>query len=239
MAPLHRTLYAWLVHIFTASGATLGILSLYEVHKGNMILAFLYLAITIIIDAIDGTLARLVNIKKYSRLDGALLDNIIDFLTFVVVPCFIILTTTILSESWRLPCIIMISLASCYQFTQPDAKTEDHFFKGFPSYWSIVVFYLYYWQTEHTTNTIIIITCTLLTFIPIKYIYPSRMNHISKSLTIKKLMFIGTLAWGAATLGLLFTYPEKMPILNFISIAYIIIYFLFSIYRTFSPLKNN
>ena len=33
-------------------------------------------------------------------------------------------------------------VASCYQFCRTDAKTDDHFFLGFPSYWNIVAFYV-------------------------------------------------------------------------------------------------
>jgi len=239
MIQTHKTFYAWLVHAFTASGAVLGVLSLYEVYRGNILMAFLYIFLTILIDAIDGTLARLVEVKKYANIDGALLDNIIDFLTFVVVPAFMVLTMNIVPLDWRIPCMIMIVLASCYQFTQPDAKTDDHFFKGFPSYWNIAIFYLFYWQTSHTTNIIAIIILTILTFIPIKYIYPSRMNYISHSKRVKSLMFGATIIWGVATFGLLFTYPEKAPILNIICIAYILLYFIFSLYRTLYPLGKN
>lgn len=233
-----RTISAWLVHLFTASGAIFGLLSLYAVHQKNMFLAFVYIAITIIIDAIDGTFARIVDVKRHSNIDGALLDNIIDFLTFVIVPCFMIMTTNIIHDQLKLYSVIIIILASCYQFTQPEAKTSDHFFKGFPSYWSIVVFYLYYWQTSYITNVTIITICGILTFVPIKYIYPSRLTYVSKSHIIRNLIFLLTLIWGAATLGLLFTYPNKMPILNMISIGYIIVYFLYSLFLTISPVKK-
>ena len=239
MERTYKTIYAWLVHLFTASGAVFGILALYEVYRGDMFWAFLYIAITIIIDAIDGTFARLIDIKKYADIDGALLDNIIDFLTFVIVPCFMVLTGSIVSEDWKIPSMIMIALASCYQFTQLDAKTDDHFFKGFPSYWNIAIFYLYYWQTTHTTNIIVIAVLAVLTFVPIKYIYPSRMNFISKSKRVRTLMFSATLVWGAATLALLFTYPDKAPILNAICIIYIAWYFLFSLYLTFFPIDHK
>jgi phosphatidylcholine synthase len=234
--PAKNVFYAWLIHTFTASGAIFGILAMYFVYLKDIFTAFIFLGITILIDAVDGTLARKFAVKKYAPIDGVWLDNIIDFLTFFAIPTFILITQPLVPEAWILPCIIMIGFASCYQFSQIDAKTEDNFFKGFPSYWNIAVFYLYYWQTDMATNVIVVIALTILTFIPIKYIYPSKLTNISHRKGVIIFMRIATLIWGAATIALLFTYPHKMPLLNAISIAYIILYFAFSIYRTLNPL---
>ena len=176
--------YAYLVHVFTSLGAVLGVLALSAIYHHQIGLAFSYIAIAIIVDAIDGSLARMVDIKKLAKIDGALLDNIIDFLNYAVVPAFFIMTIDgngSVPLHFKIPCMIMIIMASCYQFTQVDAKTDDHFFKGFPSYWNIVIFYLFYWQLNPMTNVYIITALTILSFIPIKYIYPSRMTHLSKN----------------------------------------------------------
>ena len=233
-----RVLLAWFVHFFTALGAVIAIIAIEQIYKNNLKAAFLLLALAIIIDAVDGTLARLIDVKKYCpKIDGALLDNIIDFLTYVIVPAAMLIRIPSMNEShWQLPCMILIVIASCYQFCQTDAKTDDHFFKGFPSYWNIVLFYLYYWQTREGTNIIIIFSLVFLSFVPIKYIYPSRMQYISDNVYVRNFMLMATIIWGFATIALIFTYPQKMLWLNGLCIGYIFLYFIFSIYRTVYPI---
>ncbi len=237
MSDLSKKIYGWLVHIFTASGAVLGVLSLIAIARFEFKLAFILIAIIIFIDAVDGTLARQIDIKKHVRIDGALLDNMIDFFNYALVPAFFIAWSGVIPSFWNIPCIVAIVFAASYQFSQLDAKTEDHFFKGFPSYWNIAIFYIYYWQTLPITNVIIVFILCILSFVPIKYIYPSRMQYISNNYLVRVLMFIATLVWGAATIALLVTYPDKQPLLNAISIGYILLYFFFSLYRTIVPLK--
>ncbi|MCF6767528.1 CDP-alcohol phosphatidyltransferase family protein [Thiotrichales bacterium 19S11-10] len=236
-----QKLYAYLIHGFTSIGAVLGVLALVAISNEHYQLAFAYMAISIIVDAFDGTLARMVDIKKLAKVDGALLDNIIDFLNYAVVPAYFIMSTThhgSVPEAWQIPCMIMIIMASCYQFAQVDAKTDDHFFKGFPSYWNIAIFYLYYWQFHPVTNLWIIAILTIFTFIPIKYIYPSRMTHVSHNKYLVIFMFTATVIWGIATILLLFTYPKQQLILNGICIGYILLYFIVSLYRTIKPLEK-
>ena len=137
---------AWLVHIFTASGAVLGLIALWAIHERHFIAAFWLMGVTIIIDSVDGFLARRTQAKLVApQIDGALLDNIVDYFTYVLVPAFFLLVTKLLPSGWEFIAVSVLALASAYQFTQPEAKTDDHFFKGFPSYWNIVVFYLFFW----------------------------------------------------------------------------------------------
>src|SRR5260221_12109011 len=116
----------------------------------------------ILIDAVDGMFARMVRIKEaVPEVDGALLDNIVDFFTYTLVPCFFLLVTNLLPEYWRLLCVMFITFSSAYQFTQVDAKTRDHFFKGFPSYWNIVVFYLFFCQMSSTFNMVVLMSLAM------------------------------------------------------------------------------
>ena len=239
MSDLTKTIYGWLVHIFTASGAVLGVLSLYAIAEYKFKYAFVLIAIIIFIDAVDGTLARQIDIKKYVKIDGSLLDNMIDFFNYALVPAFFISWANVIPSIWNIPCVVAIVYAACYQFSHVNAKTKDHFFRGFPSYWNIAIFYIYYWQTSPITNVIIILILCVLSFIPIKYIYPSRLQYISKKYSIRVFMFFATVIWGVATIMLLITYPNKEPILNAISIGYILLYFFFSLYRTLVPIKKD
>jgi phosphatidylcholine synthase len=232
-----KPIIAWLIHAFTASGASVGLFSLYAIYQHHYSLALWLMGIAIVIDAVDGMFARLVNIKEVlPQIDGALLDNIVDFFTYTLVPCFFLLVTDLLPHGWRAFCVISITFASAYQFTQVDAKTEDHFFKGFPSYWNIAVFYLYFWQMSSATNMLILLGLAILSFVPIKYIYPSRLDYLTANPHLRLLMAILTIVWGAATLGLLWVYPQTNHFLVAISVGYLLLYIAISLYRTWVPL---
>lgn len=226
----------WLIHAFTASGAFVGLLSLFAIHQHQFLMAFWLMGAAIMIDAVDGMFARMIKIKQVvPQIDGALLDNIIDFFNYTLVPCFFLLVTDLLPENWRIVCVMAITFSSAYQFTQVDAKTTDHFFKGFPSYWNIVVFYLFFWQMSSTTNIMILLSLALLSFVPIKYVYPSRLDYLTDNKYLRLSMAIITMLWGIATTGLLWLYPLSNPILVAISVGYMVLYIGISLYRTWNP----
>lgn len=252
MSVLYQRIYAWFVHLFTASGAVFSVLALVAATQAYaakvqhwqagfifyLKLSFIYVAIAVIIDAVDGTLARCVNIKKLAPLDGGLMDNIIDFTNYAVVPSLWVFVSDIIPAGFKILSLILILLASCYQFCQFDAKTEDHFFKGFPSYWNLAVYYLIYFQFSGAVNFMVVVILTILTFIPIKYIYPSRMRYLSHSKILLSLVFVATLLWGAATILSVILLPHFNVFLAWVIISYIVVYFLLSLYRTLYPLST-
>ncbi len=234
---LHRVL-GWSIHAFTACGAFVGLLALLAIYQQNFILAFWLMGATIVIDAVDGMFARAIKIKEVvPEVDGALLDNIVDFFTYTIVPCFFLLVTNLLPAYWRVLCVMAITFASAYQFTQVDAKTSDHFFKGFPSYWNIAVFYLFFWQMSKSANMIILLSLAVLSFVPIKYIYPSRLDYLTNNKYLRLTMVAITVIWGAATSGLLWLYPESNHFLVALSLGYCLLYIGISLYRTWVPLR--
>lgn len=238
-ASLPQRFTGWLVHAFTASGACIGLLAMLAIYQTNLTKALWLMGATILIDAVDGLFARRANVKVVvPEIDGALLDNIVDFFNYTIVPGFFLLVTSVLPSGWSIIVVMMMTLASAYQFTQIDAKTEDHFFKGFPSYWNIVVFYLFFWQTNPYINLTILTGLSLLSFIPIKFVYPSRMDFLTQNGFLKFLMMGITLVWGAATFGLLWLYPRSNMILVGICLGYGALYILISLYRTFFPLTT-
>lgn len=230
--------FAWLVHLITASGAVFGLLSAYEIFLHNFIGAFWLMVLTILIDAFDGYFARLINIKEVlPKIDGSLLDNIVDFFNYTILAAlFVLVLPGLLPHGWHIACAVMIVLSSCYQFTQADAKTDDHFFRGFPSYWNIIVFYLFFWSMNEWLNVGIIVFLTVASFVPIKYVYPSRMDHLTKSVVLRRAMFCLTLLWGLATIGLLWDYPKVNLFYVAVSMGYIVIYLIASFYRTWKPM---
>lgn len=234
---ISQQVLAWLVHAFTSIGAIIGVYAVDAIYHQQFILALWLMGAAIIVDAVDGTFARWLDVKNVlPDFDGELLDNIIDYFNYVLVPAIFILMSPICQGALAPLAAALITLASCYQFCQNDAKTEDHFFKGFPSFWNIVVFYLFFLQTSSLVSFIILMLFTVLVFVPIKYIYPSRLEYLTKSPILQLGMLIATIIWGAATLGLLWLFPEQSWVLMLISVAYIILYFSASLYRTFNPL---
>jgi phosphatidylcholine synthase len=235
-----RRALGWMIHAFTASGACVGLLALVAIYEQELLSAFWLMGAAILIDAVDGVFARRVKIQlAVPQIDGALLDNIVDFFTYTIVPAFFLLVTTIVPPHWRLVCVMAITFSSAYQFTQVDAKTSDHFFKGFPSYWNIVVFYLYFWQMNPWINLGILSSLAILSFVPIKYIYPSRLDYLTHNPLLRFAMLVATVLWGFATAGLLWVYPQTNVVMVFISMGYLILYVGLSLYRTIIPLDGR
>jgi phosphatidylcholine synthase len=193
---------AWLAHLYTAAGAVMGFLAAAAVTESNYRSAFRWLFISVVIDATDGMLARRARVTaRIPWIDGALLDNIVDYLTYVFVPALIVWQALLVPAAWAAPICGGILLSSAYGFSRVDAKTEDHFFTGFPSYWNIVVFYLFVAGWSPLVNAAILIVLTALVFVPIRYIYPSR-TPVLRPVTV----VLGTL-WAVAMLVLLWQAP--------------------------------
>jgi phosphatidylcholine synthase len=227
---------ATLVHIFTASGAIIGLACIEYIYQQKPVIALWLMALAVFIDAIDGTIARLAHVKSVlPGFDGALLDNIIDFINYVLVPCLFIIHNYIPLPDYRWLIASLILLSSCYQFCQADAKTPDHFFKGFPSYWNIVVFFLFIIQTTPQMNALILLTLCVLVFVPIKYVYPSRLEALSQYIWLKVLTLTASLLFGVVTLLLLWFYPDKPKLLIAYCYAYMIYYLAISLTKTAIP----
>ena len=165
---------AWGVHVFTATGIMFAFLALLAIVEYRPELALWMLAAAVIVDSLDGTLARRVNVKEHTPfLDGATLDNLIDYITWTFLPLF---WAYLFLDAHLFACIFA-AMASSLGFSRTDAKTDDLFFLGFPSYWNFLILYLYLFDVEPVWSTAIIIFCGILVFIPMKWIYPSRTPY--------------------------------------------------------------
>ena len=189
---------SYLVHIFTALGVVFGFLALLATVDGKIPEAFLWLAAALFVDGVDGTLARAVNVNQNTpEIDGAILDNIIDYLNYVVVPVFIFYSLGMAPEPYLLFSCIAILLVSCFTFTNTNIKTDDFYFSGFPAIWNIVVLYFYILESSEFTNFIFVILFCVLTFIPFKYVHPFRVVEF------RKITLIITFIWMITTTILL------------------------------------
>jgi phosphatidylcholine synthase len=192
----------WIAHLYTATGGVIALLATAMVFAHNFRAAFLYLTVATIVDATDGVLARALRVKeRLPDFDGALLDNIIDFLTYVFVPALIVWRADLVPGAFPV-CSAMI-VSSLYGFSRTDAKghDDDPYFSGFPSYWNIVVAYLYLLPLPRQTNAIVLVFLAIMVFVPIHYLYPSRMRTL-KALTAA----LGTM-WGVLFAWLLWRLP--------------------------------
>lgn len=215
---------AWLVHAFTATGAVLAYLALEATASGQLRAAFIWLAVATLVDAVDGVLARLARVKERTpQFDGALLDNIIDYLTFVFVPIFILRQAGLLPPGAAGQAVAaVVLLASAYGFCRLDAKTADHFFTGFPSYWNIVVLYMIALRPEAVVNAAILLGFAVLVFVPVGYIYPSRTPRWQAPTVL-----LGAL-WGIAMAAVIWLLPFPPQWLVWVSFVYPVYYFAIS-----------
>jgi phosphatidylcholine synthase len=229
------------IHIFTASSACIALFTLIEIAAHHYIHAFWLMMVAVVIDALDGSFARLVGLRKLiPHIDGALLDNLVDFLNYVITPCFFLfMRPQMLPSGFALPILAAVTIASAYQFSQTDAKTPDHFFKGFPCYWNIVAFYLVVFNTSMWTNAGILIVLCALIFIPIKYVYPSRLDYLTQSKYLKVLLHGASCLFGVSLIFILLDYPKQQPIWLMISLLYVILYFALSFYKTAQAFWGN
>ncbi|MGH7929231.1 MAG: CDP-alcohol phosphatidyltransferase family protein [Candidatus Binatia bacterium] len=208
-------LRAWCVHLYTALGAVVGFNAILAIENGNFGQAFWLLSLAVAIDATDGTLARLARVKELiTWFDGDRLEDIVDYLNYVVVPSLLLLRAELLPRHDAIWLAALPLVASAYGFCQKEAKTADHFFLGFPSYWNIIAFYLYVLKTPLWVNAFVIVFLSIMVFVPIRYIYPSR-SPLLRGVT----NFFGAL-WGLALLMIIFRLPDPPQILVLASLAF-------------------
>lgn len=195
---MFRTVAAYGVHAYTASGVLLAALSVAAVLGGRLRESLAWLAVAVFVDATDGTLARRARVDRFApHIDGARLDDIVDYLTYVAVPVFIAWAAGVLPAGWAWLPVGAVLLSSAYGFARTDAKTADHFFTGFPSYWNIVVLYGLAWQWTPHVFGLVLLAFAAAVFVPIGYVYPSRTpSHQALTVALTSL-------WGLQMIALI------------------------------------
>jgi phosphatidylcholine synthase len=210
---------AWLVHLFTASGLVLAFLAATSIFEHDYRAGFFFLALQVLVDAVDGGLARRARVsERIPWFDGAKLDDITDYLAYVFVPALFIWRALIVPDGWELPVVASMLLSSAYGFNRSDAKTSDHFFTGFPSYWNIVAFYLWVAGWSPEVNGAILLALAVLVFVPIRWVYPSRTP------TLMTLTNVLGAIWTALLLLMLWRHPDVSRSLFLASLAFPVYY---------------
>ena len=217
-----------LVHLYTALGTVLGFLIVIAAVDGDVEAALWLGLAALFIDGTDGMLARRARVKEtYPWFDGALLDNIVDYLTYVFAPVVLLWTAGYLPDGplgWVLAALPL--LASCYQFCRVDAKTEDHTFLGFPSYWNVVAFYAIVLDVSEPVLAVSLVVFSVLVFVPIRFLYPSRSG------ALRTLSLALSAVWAVTYAVLLVQYPDPHPLVVAVSLAYIGYYWAVSFWLT-------
>lgn len=224
--PRMHLLRAWAVHLLTAGGAVLGTFSLIAIAEGRIGPAVLLMLAALVVDAVDGTLARAARVAEIvPYIDGRRLDDFVDFLNFVIVPVFFFWATgSLVHDVW----LIAPVLASAYGFSRVDAKTEDDFFLGFPSYWNILAIYLWLLDVSPGIGTVWVAALSLAVFLPLKFLYPSKVEPMS----LRVHLGIGAVLWTAA-LVVCVLWPDRADSARLaeLSLAYPAWYFYLSFRR--------
>ena len=206
---------AWAVHAYTASGVVWAFLATVAVFQDDLRTAFLWLFVAVFVDGTDGFLARWARVKeRLPHFSGSKLDDIVDYLTFVFVPALIVAQASLVPR----PLVVLVAaamlLSSAYGFVSADAKTDDQFFTGFPSYWNIVVLYLVVLGLPPAANAAMLLTLAALVFVRIGYVYPSRTT------TLRTLTLALTGVCGVLLLVLIYQLPDRARTLAWVSLLF-------------------
>ena len=225
---------AWLVHLYTASGFVLAFLAARAFIEFDYRTGFFWLWVQVFVDATDGLLARRLRVReRIPWFDGAKLDDITDYVAYVFVPALFVWRGAVVPTAWVLPVVAAMLLSSAYGFNRTDAKTSDHFFTGFPSYWNVVAFYLLVARWSSEVNAAILAVFALLVFVPIRYVYPSRTPAWSLVTNV-----FGAI-WAGMMLLMLWQYPAVSPLLFWGSLEYPVYYLLLSFALHFRILATH
>jgi len=215
---------AWLVHVYTASGAAIALAGVQAVLNGDARLAFAAMYLATIVDATDGVLARRARVKiVLPAIDGARIDDLVDYVTFVFLPMIVALRFEMLPGSIAFWVAGLVLVCSLYGFVAPDAKTPDHFFTGFPSYWNIVVLYLYVMSATPAVAAVVLIVLCALIFVRIGYVYPSRTPVLMR--TTLALAAI----WAGAVAVMIWLLPARSTPITIVSLVFPVYYLVLSL----------
>ena len=185
---------AFCVHILTASGAALALLALLAASLDQWALMFWLLGLALIVDGIDGPLARRLRVAELlPRWSGETLDLVVDFTTYVVVPAYAIATAGLMSAPLAITGGALVTISGALYFADREMKTADNHFKGFPAVWNLIVFYLLLLRPGETISMLMVIVFTLLTFVPVTFVHPFRVVRL-RILTVALLAIWAVLA---------------------------------------------
>ena len=223
------------VHLYTASGVVLAFLMVLAALQGNATLALWLGLITLIIDGTDGMLARHFRVSEMLPwFDGRRLDDIVDYLTYCFAPIILLWVLGYLPSGLTGVIVAVVPLlASSYQFCRVDAKTDDHFFLGFPSYWNVIAYYVIVLNLSPTVTGVVLLFWSIMVFVPIRYLYPSR------TATLRTFTLTLNVLWFITYAVILLQMPAPSPLLVYASLLFMVYYFGLSVFLTYQKVLRR
>lgn len=179
MQSAKMTIGAAAVHLFTASGAVCALFATLALMDERWEVMFGWLGLAFLIDGIDGTFARMVDVeKRLPDFSGERLDLVVDYVTYVFVPALALLKAGYLVGPFGQALAAAILLSSLYHFCDLGNKSDDHCFVGFPAVWNLVAFQLFAFGASQPVTAVVIILGVVLTFIPWRWVHPMRVDAL-------------------------------------------------------------
>ncbi len=175
----YEKIIGFLIHLLTGLGLIAGLFALISVMNNNQKEAFLWLGVAFLIDSVDGTLARKFNVKKnFPSIDGKMLDSIIDFFNYVIIPSVMIYWFNYVPDQFMVLIPVILILISIYSYVNLNILTKDNYYNGFPAIWNVIILYFYIFGTSQNFNLMFLILLILLKFSPLKCIHPLRVKNL-------------------------------------------------------------
>jgi phosphatidylcholine synthase len=193
--PHARVAAAFAVHVFTACGAACALLALFAAVEAKWTQMFLWLGVALLIDGVDGTLARRLRVAELlPRWSGDILDFAVDFTTYVFVPAYAIAAGGLLPASVALALGLIVAVTGALYFADRQMKTADSYFRGFPVLWNVVAFYLFLLKPPPWLAALAVVVLAAATFAPVHFVHPVRVPRW------RMINLAALAAWGALAL---------------------------------------
>jgi phosphatidylcholine synthase len=187
-----KAMAGFAVHAFTASGAAVAVLALNAAYKGEFPACFAWLGVALFIDGVDGSLARAARVRETAPIiDGATLDLVVDYLTYVLAPLVALARSDLLPDGMGLYLTSAVAVASALYFSDTRMKTRDHWFRGFPALWNVAALYIFVLRLPPYANAVILSFCAVMMFAPFVFVHPMRVVRF------RMLTLVMTMAWFA------------------------------------------
>lgn len=200
-----RIVLAWLVHLFTLTGVVWACLAAMALFEGEIVQMWLWLGIALVVDGLDGALARKAQVTIYTpRFDGAVLDIVIDYLTWTFIPALFMYLYLPFGSQWVAAVMfVLICASSVFCYCNVSLKTRDYYFVGFPAAWNVVAVVAWLLGTGAGFNVIVTVVLSLLTVAPLTFVHPFRVTRLMP------LNVLAALGWIVATGVLVVQHPER------------------------------
>jgi phosphatidylcholine synthase len=227
-----QTARAWLVHAYTATGLIATFFAVRALLNELPQQVFVFLGVALFIDATDGPFARRWDVKRWTPdFSGRKLDDIVDYINYTLIPVIFAYAFELV-DGLGIVSLPLVLIASAYGFCRETAKTDDGYFTGFPSYWNVLIFYLYLLDGAPWLNAAVLTLFAVLVWIPIKYV-------TWKTDVLQTVTLVTSLAWSVLLLMLLVQFEQSAPLLIWGSLLYPLYHFGLSFYLHFSGQSSS